>query len=156
MKVLGCDPGPTESALVAWNGSGVELVRICPNEDIIRYLRLWSGDPLVIEKIAAMGMTVGASVFETCYWSGRFAEAYDPSGQTVHRITRGEVKMHLCGSMRAKDANIRQALIDKCGPVGKKSQPGPLWGISSHAWSALAVAVTFMNDANSTVEAGNP
>jgi len=44
--------------------------------------------------------------------------------------------------MKAKDANIRQALIDKLGPVGTKKSPGPLWGVKSHIWSALAVAVT--------------
>jgi hypothetical protein len=43
--------------------------------------------------------------------------------------------------MRAKDANIRQALIDKIGPQGTKAQPGPTYGIKSHSWAALAVAV---------------
>jgi len=55
------------------------------------------------------------------------------------------VKLHLCGSARAKDTNIRQALIDRYGgsaAIGKKAAPGPLYGVSKDVWSALAVAVT--------------
>ena len=61
-------------------------------------------------------------------------------------VYREDVKLHLCGSPRAKDANIRQALIDRWGgkaeAVGTVKKPGPLYGVKSHAWSALAVAVT--------------
>lgn len=135
--------------MVVWTGSELELVRVCPNEDIIRYLRLWSGDPLVIEKIANMGMTVGASVFETCYWSGRFAEAYDPSGENVHRITRNEVKIHICGTPRAKDPQIRQAIIDRFGgkekAIGKRGSEGIFYGVKSHSWQALAVGITYLD-----------
>jgi hypothetical protein len=49
--------------------------------------------------------------------------------------------MHLCNSMRAKDANVRQALIDRFGPVGTKKQPGKLYGVATHYWAALGVAV---------------
>jgi hypothetical protein len=57
-------------------------------------------------------------------------------------VFRRDVKLHLCGSARAKDPNIRQALLDRFGPVGTKKAPGPLYGVKSHIWSALAVAVT--------------
>ena len=55
--------------------------------------------------------------------------------------------MHLTNSARAKDANVRQALLDKFGPgkekaVGKKATPGPLDGLTGDCWSALGVAVT--------------
>jgi len=99
----------------------------------------------VIEQIAAMGMAVGAEVFETCFWSGRFAEAW---GGSFERLKRHEIKMHLCGNMRAKDANIRVALMDRFGgsqSVGKKKTPGPLYGIAGDQWSALAVAVTWFD-----------
>jgi len=57
------------------------------------------------------------------------------------------VKLHLTQTRRAKDANIRQALIDRYGPgkalaVGLKATPGPLYGLTGDCWSALAVAVT--------------
>src|SRR3990167_6090451 len=55
---------------------------------------------------------------------------------------------HLCHDSRAKDGNIRAALIDRFGPgkdraIGRKATPGPLFGVSSDVWSALAIAVTF-------------
>jgi hypothetical protein len=60
------------------------------------------------------------------------------------------VKLHLCGTNKAKDANVRQALLDmfpRTGggavpQVGTKKEPGPLYGISTHAWPALGVAIT--------------
>jgi len=99
--------------------------------------------------IASYGMAVGREVFETCLWIGRFMEcARDP--EAVNLVYRRDVKLHLCGTSKAKDANIRQALLDmfprtgggKTPQVGTKGQPGPLFGVSSHAWAALGVAVT--------------
>jgi len=61
-------------------------------------------------------------------------------------LPRRAVKLALCGDSRAKDANIRQALIDRFGgsaAIGRKTAPGPLYGISRDVWSALAIAVTF-------------
>lgn len=61
-------------------------------------------DLLAVEKIEAMGMAVGAEVFETVHWSGRFFQAWREPAK-VRRITRRAVKLGLCGSMRAKDPN---------------------------------------------------
>ena len=150
--ILGLDPGPIESALLFWNGSVVLNAIKQPNDFILRRLyveRIISVRPtdrLVIEKIASFGMAVGESVFETCYWSGRFAEAFGVD--RVHRITRIEVKNHICHSSRAKDSNIRQALIDRFGVVGTKRNPGPLFGLAGDLWSSLAVAVTFWDQSH--------
>jgi hypothetical protein len=100
-----------------------------------------SHDVLAIEAIASYGMPVGAEVFNTCIFVGRFQQAWR-NPDAVKLIYRRDVKLFLCGSARAKDGNIRQALIDKLGPVGTKAAPGPLYGVKSHAWAALAVAVT--------------
>jgi hypothetical protein len=95
--------------------------------------------------IASYGMAVGREVFETCVWIGRFIQARQPMQHEL--IYRRDVKIHLCGSPRAKDANIRQSLLDKFGEVGTKKNPGPLFGVKSHVWSALAVAVTALETA---------
>jgi hypothetical protein len=107
-------------------------------------LKLFTGHQLGIEMIACYGMPVGAEVFETCIWIGRFIERW---GSHAFYIYRKDVKLHLCGQARAKDANVRQALIDRYGSsqkkaIGTKKAPGPLYGISSHVWSALGVAIT--------------
>ncbi len=106
---------------------------------------------LAVEMIASYGMAVGKDVFATAVWSGRFSQRWNDWHAAGHGLLvpvyRRDVKLHLCGSARAKDANVRQALIDRFGPgkdraIGVKASPGPLHGVSSHVWSALAVAVT--------------
>lgn len=144
MKVLAIDPGTTQSAWVLWDGRRVLDHWIEQNERMFdrmaSIVRVEYPDALVIEQIAAMGMAVGETTFETVFWSGRFAQAW---GRPFHRIKRHEVKMHLCHHPRAKDANIRQALIDRLGPPGTKKAPGPTYGIKGDEWAALAVAVTW-------------
>lgn len=106
-------------------------------------------DLMVFEEMKSFGLPVGREVFTTIEWYGRFIEAFAGGDTTnVHRVTRHDVKMHLCGSVRAKDPNVRQALIDRFGAtkqeaIGTKGEPGPLHGISKDVWSALGVAVTF-------------
>jgi hypothetical protein len=86
-------------------------------------------------------MAVGASVFETCVWIGRFMQVSQQAGSDFSRVFRRDIKLHLCNSPRAKDGNVRQALIDRLGPQGTKKAPGPTYGVKSHEWAALAVAV---------------
>lgn len=148
MIVLACDPGTTESSFVTFDGTRVLEAVEMPNTEAIDYIYETTGSTLnpvetfVVEWVESFGMSVGREVFETCFWVGRFAERA-LRNVAVKRVTRRQVKLNVCGSMKAKDANIRQALIDKLGPVGTKKHPGPLYGISAHKWSALAVAVTY-------------
>jgi hypothetical protein len=142
MKILAVDPGNVESAYIFFDG-GIGRFGKVPNADmreIILQARN-SGTVLACEMIASYGMAVGASVFETCVWIGRFLEAWGDD-KTVRLVKRIEVKSHVCHSAKAKDANIRQALIDRFGEPGKKSSPGATYGISADVWAALAVAVT--------------
>lgn len=101
-------------------------------------------DEMAIEMIASYGMPVGREVFETCLWIGRFIEAW---GGPYTLVYRRDVKLHLCGQARAKDGNVRQAIIDRFGgkqsAIGNKKTPGPLYGVSGDVWQALAVAITF-------------
>lgn len=147
-RILAIDPGPVQSAYVLWEG------RVCEHGiiDNARMLdALWGYSfledtpRLAIETIQSYGMPVGAETFETCIWIGRFVQHWlNISGNLIHQIVmlpRKDIKLHLCGTTRAKDANIRQALLDRYGPQGKKANPGKLFGVKSHEWSALAVAV---------------
>ncbi len=147
MNVLAIDPGTEQSAYVVYDGAVLEY-GILDNEDFAREVREWTNylNHMAIEMVACYGMPVGAEVFETCVWIGKFESAWGDCD--ISRVYRKDVKLHLCGQPRAKDANIRQALIDKFGPgkeraIGRKATPGPLYGIKSHEWAALAVAVTW-------------
>lgn len=143
--ILGVDPGPQESGYAIYGYDRVLSCGVLENmllRDMLRDGAEFGAlgvDSIAIEMIASYGMPVGREVFETCVWIGRLVEAWDGQYELVYRQ---RVKLHLCQSPRAKDGNIRQALIDRLGPAGTKKSPGPTYGIKSHAWAALAVAVT--------------
>lgn len=143
--ILAIDPGTTESGWALLDGARVDGSGVLPNRDMLHRIENYWRSPdvrtLAIEMIASYGMAVGREVFETCVWIGRFQQAWhDP--ESVRLVYRKDVKLHLCGSPRAKDPNIRQALIDMLGAPGTKAKPGGTYGVKSHAWPALAVAVT--------------
>lgn len=95
--------------------------------------------------IASYGMAVGKEVFDTCVWIGRFIELASLQAIEVEYIYRKDEKMNLCHSMKAKDSNIRQALIDRFGVVGTKKKPGWFYGFKKDIWSAYAVGVTYLD-----------
>jgi hypothetical protein len=147
--IIAVDPGTTESAYVVYRDSTPRAFGKRANDDLLYGMRtaeLVDADTtLVIEMIASYGMPVGREVFETCVFIGKMIEAWRGPHALVYRR---DVKLHLCGQARAKDANIRAALIDRFGPgkdkaIGTKKAPGPLYGVSADVWSALAVAVTY-------------
>lgn len=145
--IIAIDPGPMESAwLILKEGKPLAWGKE-KNDMTINRLQAILDSPeaadyfLVIEKIASLGMPVGEEVFETVYWSGRFAQAFDI--ERMIRLSRMEIKMHLCNNSRAKDSNIRQALIDRFGGKMAIKKGGDLYKISGDVWSALAVAITF-------------
>jgi hypothetical protein len=146
MKILAIDPGPDSSAYVSYDTETKAPVPYgfnkIPNKILLKAIEELE-DPVkwpygdveycAIEQVASYGMAVGAEIFETVY--------------SVVRIPRKAVKIHLCGNMKAKDTNIRQAIIDRYGgkdkAIGtKKTGYGVLHGFSADTWSALAVAIT--------------
>lgn len=193
MRVLAIDPGPTTSGAVLCTFP----LRIhyadpsVPTRHLADFLtydncrrpwagldngRLEGGDVVLLEKIVHYGGKIhaGADTFETCYESGIIARSAELSGVSVYRIDRREIKLHLCGNPRAKDPEIRTAIVDRygggekaiggircrickgkgsrgreramcqpCAGSGWQAPRGPLYDISSHAWSALALAVTW-------------
>lgn len=151
--LLAIDPGTTQSGWVIFEDGRVSSSDVSDNDAVLKIVRCWSrDDDVAIEMIAGMGMAVGQTTFDTCVWIGRFQQAY-ARPEAVRFVRRHAVKLHLCGNSRAKDSNIRQALLDmfpatgggKVPQIGVKSNPGPLYGVTSHAWSALAVAVTALD-----------
>lgn len=144
--VAGLDPGTTESAVVEYDVKHRFIHRkvIMPNEQLLEWLGTLNPKTTVLagEMIESYGMAVGAEVFQTCVWLGRFQERFSRCGGRTVLVKRGDVKLHLCHTRRAKDANITQALKNRFGEQGTKKNPGITYGISSHMWQALGVAVT--------------
>ena len=154
-QFIAIDPGTTQSAWLLYSvehGRPFEM-GIEDNDRVLAQIRKFRL-PVVCEMIQAMGMPVGRTTFETVFWIGRFCEAAGDAGHD--RVYRMDIKMHLCNNTRAKDNNIRQALIDrfpatgggKTPQIGTKAQPGILYGFKSHLWAALGVAVTYSDRCN--------
>lgn len=139
MRILAIDPGPVASGFVLFDGEHTLDAGHIANRELLKRLRERTfGGPgymTVIEQVESMGMAVGRSVFETVFWSGRFAQA---AGR-FRRLPRSAIKLHLCQSRKAKDGDIRRALIERFRDTAV------LLGISGHKWAALAVAVTYFD-----------
>lgn len=142
-RILAIDPGSERSAwLVLLDGHPIHF-GLEDNAEVLTLLRTGlAGSPTVIEQIESYGMPVGREVFETVRWAGRFEEAAANLGAHVQLMPRRTVKLAICRDTRAKDANIRQALIDRYGGPTVTRKGGVLYGISKDVWSALAIAVT--------------
>jgi hypothetical protein len=152
VTVLAIDPGSEQSAYVLWDGEKVQAHAKGCNESVVMLFECrppdFVADRVVIEEIASYGMPVGREVFQTVRWAGRFEDrAATKACVGVDYLPRRDVKLHLCGQARAKDANIRQAVIDRFGgkekAIGTKKQQGPLYGLKADEWQALALAITF-------------
>jgi len=154
MIYIGIDPGPEMSAYCEISNWGTKEIKIMAKEKINNDEMLLNCDDwgvlvnnnrdykIAIEMFQSMGMPVGAEVFDTCVWIGRFIERLNMVPELIYRR---EEKINLCGSMKAKDANIRRALIDRFGVPGTKKNPGVTYGFAKDTWAALAVAVTLMD-----------
>lgn len=155
MKILAIDPGNECSGYVLVEADETDITKVLDvgkikNKDIY-YVLCEEYDHLAIEMIAGMGLTVGAEVFETCVWIGRFLEYSEFISRKfqTQRIYRREEKICLCGAPTAKDANIRQALCDRYAAgqpnygKGTKKNKGFFYGFSADMWAAMAVAVTY-------------
>lgn len=153
MTILALDPGNTQTGYAVLEmpefrlikfgkADNTSLLTLVANSDI-----LYDVDAVAIEMVASFGMAVGREVFETCVWIGRFHQAADHPN--THYVYRKEEKEILCGSLRAKDANIRQALIDRYARhdlkngKGTKANPDVFYGVSKDVWAAIAVGVTY-------------
>lgn len=143
--ILAIDPGNIQSAYVIWAADNVSIAEKVSNKEVKQMIvanRLYI-ESVVIEGVAHFGMPVGKEVFETCYFIGQLQQLCESVGRPYCMVMRREVKLHFCNSVRAKDGNIRQALIDRFGDKGTKKNPGKTYGLSGDTWSAFALAVYY-------------
>ena len=174
IQVFAIDPGNKESAFVLLSMDGfwdkADFLHYDPkslvmeqhdkrsNSSVGTALTTWLYDQqdsddvlyVVIERVQAMGMPVGYEVFETCEWIGRYSQMAEKHFVIPNYVYRLEEKVTLCNDSMAKDANIRQALIDRFAwhdlknGKGTKKDPDVFYGFSADQWAAMAVATTFL------------
>lgn len=174
-KTLAIDPGTKLSAFLVYDGKEPIDFGKVPNQALLERIHAGTdaGCHLAIESMVSYGQMVGQEVFETCVWIGRLVEAWATryGDKSYTFLRRADIKSHICGSAKANDSGVREALIHRFGGVdvaigGKKcpackgksktmfpcqsclaspgylTPPGPLTGIAADIWSALAIALT--------------
>ena len=148
--IFSIDPGNSESGFALIQMPDFQLLDFGKIENSLLLQEIpiiaAQADYFAIEMVASYGMPVGKDVFETCVWIGRFIQKAE--GMNRHFVYRKDEKLCLCGSLKAKDGNIRQALIDRYARFdfksgkGTKKKPDTFYGVSKDAWQAIAVGVT--------------
>lgn len=149
--LLAIDPGSSESGWVLIDTDTCRPLEFgkTANTALRESLFRWELEPdhAVIEMVASYGMAVGAEVFDTCVWIGRFVEACLAVGCEAELVKRLPVKLHHTHSSKATDTNIRQALVDRFAygqrnhGKGTKAAPGFFYGFRDDIWQAMALAV---------------
>lgn len=161
--ILAIDPGNKESGYVLVEYDENDITKVIgrgklENERLYEVMyntyKSYMTDEIsiAVEMVQSMGMPVGKEVFDTCVWIGRILEYSDRYFMKNYKfIYRADEKLTICGNMRAKDSNVRQAIIDRFAPgqpnkgKGTKKNPGFFYGFKADIWQAFAVAVTYFD-----------
>lgn len=167
MIVLGIDPGPETHGAVLYDSEARRVLwssKAITSFDLLDYLvRKWAKpDAIVIERPAAMGaLGVGivGHMLDTAWEAGAlWGVLWQIFKGDPQRMTRREVLRNL-GVLSGKgssDSRVRAACIadheTPGGPpaVGRKATPGPLYGVSSHAWQALGLVLAWLEKTKHT------
>lgn len=154
MKIFAVDPGTEKSGYVLFETETKKVLEsgVVDNSFLLDCNTWGNCDIICVEMIKSYGMPVGDTTFTTIIWIGRYLQiAYQKGIPYKLLYKKIDINPTLCFSNKAKDSNIRQSVLDLFEPsgggktpqIGTKSEPGPLFGVSSHAISALAVALTY-------------
>lgn len=147
MILLAIDPGNVQSAYCYIETETLAPLNFGKEENAAVLTEVLNGPyhAIAIERVSSYGMSVGKEVFETCEWIGRFTQAARVSPAYIYRL---EEKLHICRDSKAKDANIRRALIDRFAThdlkngKGTKKNPDWFYGFHADCWAAYAVGIT--------------
>lgn len=138
-QILAIDPGTVESGVVLFDCGKVISAGVIPNDDVLKIVADDRSEILAIELFVATNQRLGNESIETIHWAGRFHQSCGDPGSAM-LIPRYQVKKSLGLGHRDGDKEVKAALIAAIGPKGTKKEPGPTFGVSSHAWAALGVA----------------
>ena len=161
--ILAIDPGTKESGVCLAHTEDYKPMWCSKiqNEDLFpeaisELLRMGvnRGDvQVVIERMQGNNMPVSSDVFLTCEWIGRFdvlfkSVMFNDSGYVFRR----EEYRALCSNIYGhNDKGVRNALVDRFAygmpgfGKGTKKKPGWFYGFAADAWSAYAIAVTYID-----------
>lgn len=149
MIVLGIDPGPTWCGCAAYDTAarrvrGAGKVSIA---DALATITCHTG-PVVIERVQSSGIS-GATLLTTSEVVGRLQQrALDTKHETCLLYRREVLRVLDVTGRGTRDAMVRARLVEMFGgsrevAFGRKKAPGPLYGVTGDALSALAVAIAW-------------
>ncbi len=156
MRVLAIDPGPKTSGVVLYDSGGRRVVWTSGASDLLGVRALIRGgvcvltpDVIVCERVQSYGIA-GGSLLRTAEVYGRIAEIAFVGDFAFCGMYRREVLQALDVTGKgSRDARVRARCIEMHGGTraeacGRKAAPGPLYGVSSHAWQALGLALAWL------------
>ena len=161
--VLAIDPGTTESGACLVRVEDYKPIWSLKAENKIVCLGLYrmisneNVTPInlqcVIERMQGHNLPVSSDVFLTCEWIGRFDYHYEC--YTTHPaqfVYRHQEYKNLCANIYSRnDKGIKQALVERFAygqpnyGKGTKDNKGWFYGFAADAWSAYAIAVTWID-----------
>lgn len=151
--IIAIDVGTAQTAYTVMNKE-YRIIEsdIVPNETLLDIIKQNRQDvkTLVYEEFASYGMPIGKTTMESIKWNGRFIQHALHHGYChIVPMLRKDVKMNLCQTMKAKDSNIRIALVDRYAThdfkngKGTKNNPDTLYGFRADMYSSLAIGTTY-------------
>lgn len=156
MQILALDVGTTESGFCLVEVETYKPLKFgkIANEELLQIVKTEDYELLVYEKFASYGMAIGESTIKSIEWNGRYIQSALDRNINTYPVLRKDEKLCLCGTMRAKDSNIRQALIDRFAKFdfkngkGTKKNPDWLYGFKADIYAAYAVAIVYIDVKN--------
>ena len=158
MVIVGIDPGPVTHGAVIYDSRNRRVLwadKAADWRSIMDESESHNAERCVVERPAAMGgLQVGkvGHMLDTAWEAGRVAAHFQIAGLPVHEMTRRQVlrSLGVMSGTGSADSRVRAACIadhqKPGGPpaVGRKATPGPLFGVSSHAWQALGAVLAWL------------
>lgn len=150
MKIFAIDPGNIQSAYCVMDDEYHLLeFKKADNREVMSIMLGWLDwiDEVCIERMQSYGMPVGKETFEACEWIGRFSQEAEKQVPVTY-LFRQQEKLYICHDTKAKDANIRAALIERFAKHDFKNGKGTVknkdvfYGVKADVWSSIAIAVT--------------
>jgi Holliday junction resolvasome RuvABC endonuclease subunit len=158
--LIGIDPGPEKCGFVVYDGAAGKVqvaLNGIPVEETLKAIERYclKAEVVAIERVQSYGIA-GSSLLRTSEVVGRLWQHTEKFSVPVRLVYRREVLRALDVTGRgSRDALVRQRIIEIHGgtrqtAVGTKKAPGPCYGVSGHAWAALAVALAHVSSAGSS------
>jgi len=161
MRILGLDPGTRVTGVVVFDSEEghdgqVLFADGAMDNALVLQMMERGGLPyepsrVVIETMSPRGMNLGRDTFDAIFFAGRLyqqaaAQVRNLCLDGVNPVERDTIKRVLLGrtNLPGADSKLRQLLLDEVGPKGTKRAPGPTYGVSKHAWQALAAVWAFL------------